>query len=236
MYRHFIITLHVLFPNLVLPALDLLDRGLVTKLVVELLDLDKKDPGVEEVQREREKQGEVADGGVRDVDTAEVQGGSESKQHQQEKLPTPLFLVRSTAQAGNHPRRKRSTGASTPASGPGQAYHVRLDAWNCSCAGFAYSAFPAAEPAQLAPGDSEVPVGPAVSTVARENAEADDPGWSFGGVSLDGTVHGPAGDSVPVCKHLLACLLADRWREALGRYVVERKVTGVELAGYVAEL
>ncbi len=35
-HRRLIITMHVLFPGLVLPALDLLDRSLVTRVTLEL--------------------------------------------------------------------------------------------------------------------------------------------------------------------------------------------------------
>jgi hypothetical protein len=63
--------------------------------------------------------------------------------------------------------------------------------------------------------------------------------WSFGGMSCDGLDLGggdTAGEGVPVCKHLLACLLAERWSVALGRYVVERRVGGEEMAGIVADV
>lgn len=54
---------------------------------------------------------------------------------------------------------------------------------------------------------------------------------SFGGTTVDGPDEG-----TPVCKHLLACLLAERWRGALGRYVVERRVKREEMAGLVADV
>jgi hypothetical protein len=63
--------------------------------------------------------------------------------------------------------------------------------------------------------------------------------WTFGGASLDGSAAGAgagAGEGVPVCKHLLACLLAERWSVALGRYVVERRVGREEMAGIVADV
>jgi len=41
---------------------------------------------------------------------------------------------------------------------------------------------------------------------------------------------------VPVCKHLLACLLAERWEAALGGYVIERRVGREEMAGIAAEV
>jgi hypothetical protein len=54
--------------------------------------------------------------------------------------------------------------------------------------------------------------------------------WS-GGLSLDGMT-----EDMPCCKHLLACLLAERWAVEHQDYVVTRHVTREELAGIVAEL
>ena len=70
-----------------------------------------------------------------------------------------------------------------------------------------------------------------------------DGGWEFGGLSLDGVAammgareegHGDRG--VPCCKHLLACVLADRWETALGRYVDVRRVSKEEMAGIMADI
>ncbi|KAK0634723.1 hypothetical protein B0T17DRAFT_514141 [Bombardia bombarda] len=69
----------------------------------------------------------------------------------------------------------------------------------------------------------------------KEEEEEDDgrkSAWSFGGMTLDGS----DGGGVPICKHLLACLLAERWSAALGRYVVERRVGRDEMAGIVADV
>ena len=49
--------------------------------------------------------------------------------------------------------------------------------------------------------------------------------WKIGGVTL--------GEDVPVCKHLLACVLAERV-EGLGDFVEERIVVREELAGWAA--
>ena len=40
---------------------------------------------------------------------------------------------------------------------------------------------------------------------------------------------------VPCCKHLLACLLAERWHAALGSYVMGRRVGKEEMAGIIAD-
>ena len=64
--------------------------------------------------------------------------------------------------------------------------------------------------------------------------EPDVSGGFFGGVSQNGLAG--AGEDVPCCKHLLACLLAERWQTVLGSYTEEREVSKEELAGVVAGL
>jgi hypothetical protein len=56
-------------------------------------------------------------------------------------------------------------------------------------------------------------------------------GWEFGGLSFDGK----EGGKVPVCKHLLACLLVERWEDVFGGYVKERSVEREEMAGVGCE-
>lgn len=64
-------------------------------------------------------------------------------------------------------------------------------------------------------------------------AETDDgEQLSFGGFSFDDA----AQQGVPICKHILACLLAEKWEAALGGYVLERSVTREEMAGIVADV
>lgn len=55
--------------------------------------------------------------------------------------------------------------------------------------------------------------------------------WEVGGLSVDGL----DGGSVPVCKHLLACVLGEWWGGVLGRYVKEREVGREEMAGFGGE-
>lgn len=54
---------------------------------------------------------------------------------------------------------------------------------------------------------------------------------SFGGLTFDDGMDG----GVPICKHILACVLGERWSAALGRYVVERRIGREEMAGIVAD-
>lgn len=60
--------------------------------------------------------------------------------------------------------------------------------------------------------------------------------WEFGGLSADGRDGGADGSNVPCCKHLLACVLAERWDAVLGGYVEERLVGREEGAGLVGDL
>ncbi|KAK3684246.1 hypothetical protein B0T22DRAFT_469921 [Podospora appendiculata] len=212
-HRHLIVTLHVLFPGLLLPALDVLDRGLVGRVELDLA------------------------------------GGDANP-----SPPVYFYLVRSTAAART--RRKDGTGG-------GWQYIVRLGAWNCTCAAFAFAAFPAVEgtAAGEGVGDDEdalqrqraeeqiTTTTPRTEMVIGEPSELAHPPsdhkhghehdrqegkWSFGGLSADGS--GSSGGPVPVCKHLLACLLAERWGAALGRYVAAREVGREEMAGIVADV
>ena len=217
-HRHLIVTLHVLFPGLLLPALDLLDRGLVTRLVLD------------------------------DPPRASEQGRSSP--------PCFFFLVRSAQPVASKRRRRRSgsgaalEGAAAAAGcAAGRTYMVRLTAWNCTCAAFAFSAFPplpAQRPASAGEGreagEREVlstAAGPeSYAIVGHGTEEASMPGneasCSFGGMSIDGGLNND--EEIPVCKHLLACLLAERWSAALGHHIIERKVGREEMAGIVADI
>ncbi len=197
--RPLLTTLHVLFPALLLPALDLLDRGLVARVVVGA-----------------HSTGEEGD---------EKDGEASTSTSTSASAPS-LYLVRSTSSLPSaHPRRGHYGLA--PATAPG-AYVVHLDAWNCTCAAFALAAFPA-----VSVGGEATTEPAAVAGGTWHEGVEEPPSWEFGGLSRDGTA---GADGVPCCKHLLACLLADRWQPALGRYVAERTVGRAELAGIVADV
>ncbi|KAK4140901.1 uncharacterized protein C8A04DRAFT_31563 [Dichotomopilus funicola] len=172
--------------------------------------------------------------------------------------PPSFYLVQSAAAAEaarERWRRRRYGGGGGGAGGGGadegdgeetngamgtteaKVYIVRLEAWHCTCAAFAFSSvqdggeWDEEEQDEQGKGkgfgevDEPKPAG----------AERSQGKWSFGGLSLDGLEPG-LGNGVSVCKHLLACVLADRWREALGKYVVERKMRREEVAGIVADV
>lgn len=229
-HRALFTTLHVLFPSLLLPALDLLDRGLVTRLI-----LHPKAAVALAGQPERPK-------GV-DVPPPGDQEGAQAGQAPQD---TPraqrryLYLVRS-AQATTTRRPYAAGGFSNAeALAGGQAYVVHTEAWNCTCAAFAFAAFPAGPSPNTSFHDGKSSFkdegeGKQVDLGLPHDGLEREPGWQFGGMSSDGVV-GEGSDGVPSCKHLLACVLAERWPGGLGRYVVERQVTKEEMAGIIADV
>lgn len=69
-----------------------------------------------------------------------------------------------------------------------------------------------------------------VSRVGKDNAGTSGrgggkSGWQFGGLAK--------GEDAPVCKHLLACVLVERCA-AFKHFVVEREISGEEMAGWAA--
>ncbi|KAK1777915.1 hypothetical protein QBC45DRAFT_415563 [Copromyces sp. CBS 386.78] len=295
-YRHLIITLHVLFPEVVLPGLEVLERGLVERValrcageaaVVKKEGQEKHQKGQkEQAKGEDATMGEDDDYGHEDQENNEETKLSNRPEKGQEKRPPGFYLVRSSRFLNTHPRRKRKKSnmglgdVDAESIGGGgtdrhqiQRYLVSLEAWNCTCAAFAFACVsefdkdsavsepvpgpPAGERKGGEAGEPKPESGAGKRDIeegggieerregteeprARERArerEADKKGtagWTFGGMILfDAEDYSSV---PPVCKHLLACLLADKWREALGRYVTERLVSREEMAGMVADV
>ncbi|KAI1381175.1 hypothetical protein F4677DRAFT_460424 [Hypoxylon crocopeplum] len=196
-HRPLLTTLYALYPLTLLPALDLLDRRLATRVIINPPNL------------------------TQDADTnpAPHPPGSSETQAPGATGSTSFYLVRSAQPS--HPRRQG--GASSSSSSSGVSYIVRLNAWNCTCAAFVFAAFPREESCPYA---------------IDATAETDPEGageWQFGALSADG-VDGSGIPGVPCCKHLLACVLAERWGGLLGGYVEERVVGREEGAGLVADI
>lgn len=211
-HRTLLTTLHVLFPNLLLPALDLLDHSLVTRVIPEE-NISRPGPNLKD------------DGKTSASEARSSTPTSDSLEEEPNpRAETAFYLVRSAASV--HPRRNVHRRPHPAVTAP---YLVRLDAWNCSCASFAFDAFPASAPAA----DETLPATWCDIEGAGDVAAAPAASWSFGGMTLDRAGGGGA-DDVPCCKHLLACLLAERCGDVVGRYVVERRVGKEEMAGLVA--
>lgn len=244
-HRPLFTTLHVLFPSLLLPALDLLDRSLVTRLVnAAAAPAGGSHLALQEDIDAHETQHED-DGGpqARDSTAAATPAASSS-----------VYLVRSAQKPARRPYGGGGDAAAA-ISGPAPAatsststssqrtYVVHTAAWNCTCAAFAFSAFPplAGAPTLLAPGRGEEEPVSATAIImgdgAEEGEDAEGEGLGpcqFGGVSFDGRAG--AGGVPPCCKHLLACVLAERWGCGLGRYVARWEVGREEMAGVFADI
>jgi hypothetical protein len=192
------LTLHCLFPNELLLALDILDRKLVRRFIGEELDENGQDISASE---DRSEIADSQDDSISQLETTRTRD--------------EMFLVLSTSSAAS----ESSRGV------PEKYYEVRLRAWNCTCPAFILNTF-------------------------RNN-----PGFSFGD---DATFHGDENEEMiehhdehwlggtltriltqnsapPICKHLLACILATRCPGLFGGGLLERvDVDQNELAGWAA--
>ncbi|OTA99537.1 hypothetical protein M426DRAFT_325067 [Hypoxylon sp. CI-4A] len=206
-HRPLLTTLYALYPLTLLPALDILDRRLATRIIIQpphpQHDTSASKTAAEETNPLPQNQ-----------NSRRTVIGKE----------TPSFYRVRSAQP-QHPRR----GGGEPS--PGLSYVVRLDAWNCTCAAFAFAAFPREERDQ----SHGYTIEPSPSTAPIFGIGKDDTDWQFGALSVDG-LEGSGIAGVPCCKHLLACVLAERWDGVLGGYVDERVMSKEEGAGLVADI
>lgn len=212
--KPFMLTLHCLFPNELLLALDILDRGLVRRLVNE-----------EQVQGHNSEE----------VHSFPLPSSTSSPSSPMEKCnpAEAMFLVISTSNSST----SGGGGGNTTTREEEKGYEVRLQAWNCTCSSFTTSAFrDSEEPGpELGSGnvdidlDLDVPVELSSSTSSATTTQE----YRFGGTLTRGSTR----SSPPVCKHLLACVLLVRCPRLFGagtgrhsRLVVSAK----ELAGWCA--
>ncbi|KAL7892632.1 hypothetical protein HDV63DRAFT_239889 [Trichoderma sp. SZMC 28014] len=201
-WRQQLLTLHVIFPSLLLPALDLLDRGLVTRLIV-----------ANPTQAATSHTSHV----VQDSETEPVQGrltdrhrvGQEATSFSKDQIR--MYSVQSAASAATRGRRRQIPQAS-------KSYAVHLDAWSCNCGGFALDAYSNYD----------------VTNITEQLQESSISSGEFGSLGMDARL-GLQGD-FPCCKHLLACLLAEKWRGAPRGHVEDRYVTKEELAAVIGGL
>jgi hypothetical protein len=194
--RSILLTLHVLFPNELLSALDLLDRDLITRLMPLSQVPPPDNPPANDTTIEQETS-----------TTLEDQSTNINKK--KEGYENAIYYVRSAQQTTSNSRFRDPVASSTH-------YEVRTASWSCSCPAFVFSAFPPAKTTKNE-GDGD---GYAVMEEEEEGK-----GWRVGGLSLGG--------DVPMCKHLLACVLAERGG-LFGGYVKTREVSVEELAGWAA--
>lgn len=202
-WRRQLLTLHVIFPSLLLPALDLLDRGLVTRLLVA--DELPKAPEAASPPAAVSPDGIHKHGG--NEVTEELSAGHipDSLQAMDHRDQIRMYTVQSAVSTAS--RRKRHAPQTT------KVYAVHLDAWSCSCGGFALDAYSHYDEAN-----------------SSEKLQTPPPKGLFGKLGLDRLT---SREDFPCCKHLLACLLAEKWSKTPGGHVQDRHTTKEELAGII---
>lgn len=156
-----------------------------------------------------------------------------------------IYYVESSARTQRHGRPRH--GSRGEVSG-GTSYEVRTRGWSCSCAAFAFAAFNSAAAAgggregggyadydgAVNGGDDDEEEEEEEDVMLLDADEADDADggvggsgeWRWGGLMVEE-------EDVPLCKHLLACVLAERW-DGAGALVEEREVGREEMAGWAA--
>lgn len=257
-----LLTLHALFPSEVLPALNLLDRHLVTRFRIRR---ERAHIAQEAAQPEANV---PTPSGLRQhgtsADEAVAQADGERRERPGEKSTLKSPPTSSAGQMGppdaempdveiqdapritpEHGLVASSEGGAVPRadSEPEQdrvyyvrsahqrssrygtsydettSYEVRVKAWNCTCPAFTFAAFPPVHPE---PPLSRYELFDGSNGTGKRGEE-----WDFGGMSLtDG--------KPPVCKHLMACTLAERCGGLFGGFVEERDVSVEEAAGWAA--
>jgi hypothetical protein len=192
--RSILLTLHVLYPNELLSALDLLDRDLITRLIPLSKAPPPTNPPTNDTTIDQEPSTSLEDQSIKTKD-----------------YENAIYYVRSAQQTTSKSRFRDPLASSTH-------YEVRTSSWSCSCPAFVFSAFP--------PGKTSLNEGEEDGDWDEDAVmETEDQEWKVGGLSL--------GEDVPMCKHLLACVLAERGGLFEG-YVKTREVSVEELAGWAA--
>lgn len=210
-----LLSLQVLFPNEFLPALDLLDRNLITRFLI----------GVEESPTASNPSSDTTHNAATSAPDAQPQDSDVTTSNIGPRPPRPtadtVHYVRSAQQ--------RSSRFSTSYDST-ITYEVRLGAWNCTCPAFAFAAFPAVHPDPALPAFTPRSMSSTIVNLRDEDADAEKRegvDWVFGGVSL-------GEDMPPVCKHLLACVLVERCKGVFGECVEEKRVSVETAAGWAA--
>ncbi|KAI9373740.1 hypothetical protein BJX61DRAFT_363004 [Aspergillus egyptiacus] len=197
------LTLHCLFPNEFLLALDILDRGLVRRVRTK----NGTEPGNQDSPEEAPQPTDV------DLDTeSQIQSQRTGKEDfffvtSASTIPNPASRLPSQFQPGTQHHQWQEKG-----------YEVRLHAWNCTCPSFTISAFRGLGPEPSSPSSSSS------SGVRSEKVDEGTPGDEYGhaadvdlaaadaqstpAYSFGGTLTQQPESAPPVCKHILACLLA----------------------------
>ncbi|RYP80034.1 hypothetical protein DL770_006393 [Monosporascus sp. CRB-9-2] len=150
-HRMLLATLHALYPSVLLPALDVLDRRLVTRVFV---DGGRGGAGASTAAASAgvEQGGGLGTGvdlpaGPGAQGTVSVSGvgaseGAGAMLERRQVDPEPTFHIVRSAQPAQSFRRQHGHHHQFNPNARQQRYVVRLGAWSCSCAAFAFAAYP----------------------------------------------------------------------------------------------
>jgi hypothetical protein len=232
-----LLTLHCLFPNDLLPALDILDRKLVQRIVVRGDKFNAVPSSAAPTQDQTVSLGNEElrhDGTNRRCDQTTLDDTTDNTLDED----LFLFLVTSASSAPAHPipaTSSSSTTATTTTSPhttqePQKVYEVRLQAWNCTCPTFTLSTFRDLDSRLTSiPKPNSAAEPPSSSAMLRDRDRS--AVYPFGGTLTRSTDR----DSPPACKHILACVLFARCPGSFGGGGdAGRGVSMEELAGWCA--
>ncbi|KAI9689493.1 MAG: hypothetical protein M1822_010144 [Bathelium mastoideum] len=261
--KNLLLTLHVLLPNETLPALDLLDRRCIHRLIPPSPAPPPTPPPPPTHPHPDPRPEPPTHPDALDRTSTTPTRPSE---HPPRAAPPPGAAESSFTRAGSriHAYYVQSASSSAYGSGgPGQRhagrsrvvdreparwYEVRLNAWNCSCPAFAFGGFPAGTQGGVE-GDE---VSGRQGGREGEDEEEKEGEWDLGGRKVEGGDGGGvdegedrdgegrwrfgglgSGEDAAVCKHLLACLLGEQC-PIFRHCVQEREVSVEEAAGWAA--
>ncbi|KAJ5272849.1 hypothetical protein N7478_007974 [Penicillium angulare] len=215
------LTLHCLFPNDLLPALDILDRRLVHRLVrqdrANVLTIDADD------NQTATPQESSTSTFAKESETGHAHAHAQNQDHHNPRTPhEDIFFVTSASTApppGTQPVPQHQVQDQM------KGYEVRLHAWNCTCPTFTLSAFRDMQTRRL-----DIPTGNSPGSEMPRDQKGTNI-YPFGGTLTCLTDRG----SPPVCKHVLASVLFARCPGLFGGDGDRRCLVSMEeLAGWCA--
>ncbi|KAK5223095.1 hypothetical protein LTR72_005932 [Exophiala xenobiotica] len=151
--RSLFLTLHVLFPHELLPALDLLDRGLVTRMTrLHSPSQDNEDggaatnSGTADTKMDSDFHHSPSSASPNPNPTARPRASNATSKPECEcGCEVEVFYIQSasstTTMSGRYSHRNRKAAPASARAHASTFYEVRLDSWNCSCPAFSVSAF-----------------------------------------------------------------------------------------------
>ncbi|PGG96287.1 hypothetical protein GX51_07890 [Blastomyces parvus] len=233
-----LLTLHCLFPNELLLALDILDRKGIKRYEyhVDEDDVYDRDQRSGEAEQQQYRRGENIDRGIYLVHSSSAAAAAAAASFSSSSSGMNTTRPNANNTANTHPPKTKT-------------HHlVCLNAWHCSCPAFTLAAFRDPDPDSPDPTTTtRTTAGPETSSHNEGEEEDEDernnnnnpsstsistpaPAFPFGGTltrdwddSMERTTH--QCHSTPVCKHLLACLLGSQCSALFG-HGVERVCVG----------